>query len=77
MFFFLSEVDRVEFFSQKMVLIVEMSNLIAMPHLKRLDLTDVVKMLRSHIFEILPRFTGLRVLLLGTNILQQHFVITL
>ena len=27
-----------------------------------------VKMLRSHLFEILPRFTGLRILLLGNSI---------
>ena len=50
-----------------MIVIVNFCDIIASPRLKRLDLTDVVKMLRSHIFDILPSFSGLTTLKLGSG----------
>lgn len=50
-----------------MVAIVACCDLIITPRLKILDLTEVIKMLRSRIFDILPQFTGLQTLILGSG----------
>ena len=59
--------ENVSYFSHKMLLIVGMSDFIGVPQLKILDLSNVMKMLRTHIIQnLLPKFNPL-ILKLGSG----------
>ncbi len=62
-----SEKDDAALFSQVMLATVGFIELIACSYIKILDLTDVPKMLRSKLFDLLGRFEGLHVLKLGSG----------
>ena len=63
-----------------MLAIVHCCDIITTPLLKKLDLSRVVKMLRSYLFDLLPRFKGLKYLILGSgsggvsNVYHQKFL---
>ena len=60
--------ENVSYFSHKMLLIVGMSDFIGVPQLKILDLSNVMKMLRTQIIQnVLPKFNPL-ILKLGSGV---------
>ena len=50
-----------------MLAIVGCCDIITTHLLRKLDLSKIVKMLRSYLFDVLPRFRGLRYLILGSG----------
>ena len=69
--------ENVSYFSHKMLLIVGMSDFIGVPQLKILDLSNVMKMLRTQIIQnVLPKFNPL-VLKLGSGVFHQIVPTTL